>query len=189
MHHAARKGWLGLLSAAIVAGCGFGLYDGSASPSVLSANDGVADAGQWWPWACALPDGTFSNPSPPSTPQPYVATGSCGPGGPFTLSVDGCEMFADWSVLGLSNVQTTQPTSTPNLGGWILTATEGAPGDGDGGPGEGGGDGGADDGGLDGGETLTCTATFASAGILTFSCSAGTPPVTTCQSTLAQVVQ
>jgi hypothetical protein len=42
---------------------------------------------------------------------------------------------------------------------------------------------------LDGGETLTCTATFASAGILTFSCSAGTPPVTTCQSTLAQVVQ
>ncbi len=150
------------------AGCGFGSYDDTAAPNVASASDGVADAGQWWPFVC--PDGIY--PIPASTPTSYAATGSCGDGGPFTLSVDGCEIFGSWSALGLSNVQTTQPTSTPNLGGWIVTATEET-----------------GDGGVDGGAALTCEATLASVGVLTFSCSAGTPPTTTCQSTLTQVVQ
>jgi hypothetical protein len=164
-------GWRGTVALSVViaaAGCGFGTYDGTAAPNVVSAGDGVADAGQWWPFVC--PDGIY--PIPSSTPQAYVATGSCGDGGPLTLNVDGCEMFADWSVLGLSDVQTTQPTSTPNLGGWIITATE------------------ADaDGGVDGGEVWTCEATPASPGALTFACSSGTPPATVCQSTLTQVVQ
>jgi hypothetical protein len=153
--------------AALIAGggCGFGTYDDGATPSVLSASDGVADAGQWWPFVC--PDGIY--PIPASTPQPYLATGSCGDGGPFTLSVYGCEMFADWSVLGLSDVQTTQPTSTPNLGGWIVSAT------------------GAGGGGADAGEAWSCEAISNAAEVLTFTCSAGAPPATACQSTLTPV--
>lgn len=151
---------------AAAAGCGFGIYDGGSSPQVTNSTTGVPDAGQWWPWVC--PDGIY--PIPASTPLPYSAQGSCGPGGALLLSVDGCEMIADWSVLGLADVETTQPTSAPNLGGWILTA---------------GGDG-ADGGvALDGG---TCTATpDVAAGVLDFTCTAGTPPTTVCLSTLTPV--
>ncbi len=152
------------------AGCGFGTYNDSAAPQVTSATTGVADAGQWWPWVC--PDG--DNPSPASTPLAYTASGSCGDGGPFTLSVNGCEMFGTWPVLGLSDVQTLQPTSTPGLGGWIVSATPSAA------------DGGVSDG--DGGtDVWNCEATPASDGGLTFTCSDVASSATTCQSTLTLV--
>jgi hypothetical protein len=155
-----------------VAGCGIGRYDDSAAPQVTSATNGVADAGQWWPWVCA--DGAY--PIAASTPLDYTASGSCGDGGAFTLSVNGCEMVGPWSVLGLSDVQTLQPTSTPSLGGWIISATPLAP------------DGGVSVG--DGGtETWNCVATPALApdGGLTFTCSDATSSATTCQSILAPV--
>jgi hypothetical protein len=160
-----RWGWVAAGLGAVVlaaAGCGFGLYDDSSAPQVTSANDGVADAGQWWPFVC--PDG--DHPSPASAAFDYTASGTCGPGGPFTLSVDGCEMFGDWPALGLSDVQTTQSTSTPNLGGWILTAA--AP----------------PDGGVDGGDSWNCAANLAADGGLAFSCSDAVTSATTCQSTL-----
>jgi hypothetical protein len=152
------------------AGCGFGTYDDSSAPQLTSSTTGVADAGQWWPFVC--PDG--DNPSPPSTPLEYTASGSCGDGGPFTLSVNGCEMFGTWSVLGLSNVQTLQPTRTPELGGWIVSATpstaDGGVSVGDGGP-----------------ETWNCEATPSTDAGLTFICSDATSSATTCQSTLTPV--
>jgi hypothetical protein len=149
------------------AACGFGRYDDSAAPQVTSATDGVADAGQWWPWVC--PDG--DNPSPPSTPLDYTASGLCGEGGAFTLSVNGCVIIGTWAVLGLSDVQTLQPTSTPNLGGWVVSGT---PSTADGGVFV--GDGGA--------VTWNCEATPASDGGLTFTCSDATSLATTCQSSL-----
>ncbi len=148
-------------------GCGFGSYDDSAAPQITTATNGVADAGPWWPWAC--PDG--DNPSPASTPLDYTASGSCGEGGAFTLSVNGCEMFGTWSVLGLSGVQTLQPTETPSLGGWIVSATPSAA---DGGVSV--GDGGA--------ETWNCEATPTADSGLTFTCSDVVSSATTCQSTL-----
>jgi hypothetical protein len=151
-------------------GCGFGRYDDSAAPQVTSATTGVADAGQWWPWAC--PDGAY--PISPSTPLNYTASGSCGDGGAFTLSVNGCEMVGTWSALGLSAVQTLQPTSTPSLGGWIVSATPSAA---DGGVSVG-------DGGV---ETWTCEATPTTGGVLTFTCSDAVSLATTCQSTLTPV--
>jgi len=152
------------------AGCGFGTYDDSAAPQLTSATNGVADAGQWWPWVC--PDG--DNPSPASTPLDYTASGSCGDGGAFTLSVNGCEIFGTWSVLGLSDVQTLQPTSTPNLGGWIVSGTASAA---DGGVSV--GDGGA--------EPWNCEATPTADGGLAFTCSDAISSATTCQSTLIPV--
>lgn len=104
------------------AGCGFGRYDDSAAPQVTSATNGIADAGQWWPWVCT--DGTYPITAP--TPLDYTAAGSCGDGGAFTLSVNGCEMVGTWSVLGLSGVLTLQPTSTPSLGGWVVSGTSSA---------------------------------------------------------------
>ncbi len=158
--------WGALLAAG---GCGFGLYDDSAAPQAVAANDGVWDAGQWWPWACALPDGTFSNPAPPSTPVDYSASGSCGDGGAFALSVDGCEMFGDWTVLGLSDVSTIVPSSIPQAGGWEIAGT-----------------GGFDVG--DGGTSWTCASTATdSSGNLTLTCTAGVPPATACQSALTVV--
>jgi len=106
--------------------CGFGQYDDSAAPQVVASSTGVWDAGQWWPWACALPNGTLSNPSPPSTPINYTAAGSCGAGGAFALSVDGCEMFGNWDALGLADVSTTIPSSIPQAGGWEIEADAGA---------------------------------------------------------------
>jgi len=151
----------------VVCGCGFGLYDGSAAPQVTGANDGVADAGQWWPWACALPDGTFSNPSPPSTPLNYDVTGTCGDGGAFALSVNGCEMFGNWGALGLSDVSTNIPSSIPQAGGWEIAAT-----------------GGTDVG--DGGTSWVCDAVATdSSGDLILTCTAGDPAVTACQSTFS----
>jgi hypothetical protein len=152
------------------AGCGFGTYNDSAAPQVTSATTGVADAGQWWPWAC--PDG--ANPSPPSAPLDYTAAGTCGDGGALTLSVNGCEIFGTWSVLGLSDVQTLQPTRTPNLGGWIVSATPSAA---DGGVSLG-------DGGV---ETWNCEATPAADGGLTFTCADAVSLATTCLSTLIPV--
>ena len=148
-------------------GCGFGLYDGSDAPQVVDSNDGIWDAGQWWPWACALPDGAFSNPSPASTPIDYTATGTCGDGGAFTLSVDGCEMFGNWDALGLSDVSTNIPSSIPQAGGWEIAAT-----------------GGLDVG--DGGTNWTCDAAASDAnGDLTLTCTAG--DATACESTLTVV--
>jgi hypothetical protein len=162
--------FIALTSLVAGAGCGFGRYDDSAAPQVTSATTGVPDAGQWWPWAC--PDG--ASPSPASTPLDYTASGSCGNGGPFALSVDGCEMFGNWSTLGLSDVQTLQPTSTPSLGGWIVSGTPSAA-----------------DGGLalgDGGvELWNCEATQATGGALAFTCSDAISLATTCQSSLTPV--
>ena len=155
---------------AAAAGCGFGRYDDSAAPPVTSATNGIADAGQWWPWVC--PDGAY--PIATSTPLDYTASGSCGDGGAFMLSVSGCEMLGTWSALGLSEVQTLQPTSTPNLGGWIVSASpsaaDGGVSVGDGGP-----------------ETWNCEATPGTDGVLTFTCSDAVSLATTCQSTLTPV--
>ncbi len=153
-----------------IAGCGFGTYDDSAAPQVTSATDGIADAGQWWPWVC--PDG--DNPSPASAPLDYTASGSCGNGGAFSLGVNGCEIFGTWSVLGLSDVQTLQPTSTPNLGGWIVSGT---PSSADGGVSF--GDGGA--------EPWTCGATPTADAGLTFTCADAISSAPTCESTLTPV--
>jgi len=156
--------WGGLLTAQ---GCGFGQYDDSAAPQVVSSSTGVWDAGQWWPWACQLPDGTLTNPSPQSTPINYTATGSCGTGGAFALSVNGCEMFGNWDALGLSDdsVSTTIPSSIPQAGGWEIEADAGVIGD--------------------AGFVWTCDATATdSSGDLTFTCTDGDAG---CQSTLTMV--
>ncbi len=168
MRYVGQRAWGAVIAAAFIAGagCGFGMYDDTASPEVTSASDGVADAGQWWPFVC--PDGLY--PIPASTPRSYLAAGSCGAGGPFALSVDGCEMFGNWSVLGLSDVQTLQPSSTPGLGAWSVLA-EGA----------------FEDGGVDAGEPWTCDTAPVADGGLSFTCSTGTPPETTCESTLTPV--
>ena len=156
-----------VLASLLGSGCGFGLYDGSGAPQVVDSNDGVWDAGQWWPWACALPDGTFTNPSPASTPIDYTATGTCGDGGAFALSVDGCEMFGNWDALGLADVSTNIPSSIPQAGGWEIAAT-----------------GGFEVG--DGGTAWTCDATATdSAGDLTLTCTGGN--ATACESTLTVV--
>jgi hypothetical protein len=158
--------WGGLLT---TEGCGFGQYDDSSAPQVVDSSTGVWDAGQWWPWACALPDGTLTNPAPQSTPINYTAAGTCGDGGAFALSVDGCEMFGNWDALGLSDVSTTIPTSIPQAGGWEVVGT-----------------GGFDVG--DGGTGWTCDATATdSSGDLTLTCTAGTPSATACESTLTLV--
>jgi hypothetical protein len=168
----ASGAFLAILSAELIAngGCGFGTYDDSAAPQITSANDGVADAGMWWPWVC--PDG--AEPSPASTPVNYTATGTCGSGGAFSVSVDGCILSGTWTTLGLSDVETTQPTSTPNFGGWIITANGTEP------------DGGMDIG--DGGGAWTCqTSVPNSTGVLTFTCTDNTSNATTCESALIPV--
>ena len=154
--------WLIFGALALLAGCGFGLYNGSADPQVTSANDGVWDAGQWWPWAC--PNG--ANPAPASPTLNYTATGTCGGGGPFGLSVDGCELFGDWGILGLADVSTTLPSSIPQAGGWEVVGT---------------GDFAVSDGGM----SWSCAATAIDAsGDLALTCTAGVPPVTACESSL-----
>lgn len=158
--------WSGLLA---TGACGFGNYNDSNAPQAVAANDGVWDAGQWWPWACTLPDGTLTNPSPPSTPINYTATGTCGAGGAFALSVNGCEMFGNFDALGLSDVATTIPSSIPQAGGWEVTGT---------------GTGSAD---------WTCDATATdSSGNLTFACAVVSDdpdagPTPACSSTLTVV--
>ena len=144
------------------AGCGFGLYDDSGSPSVTASNDGVPDAGQWWPWAC--PNG--SNPAPATTPQSYAVSGTCSDGGTLALSVNGCEMEGNWDVLGLSDVSTNISTSIPTAGGWEVAGTHGSG---------------------DGGVPLTCDATASSSGALTVTCAAGDAGVTACVTTLTSV--
>jgi hypothetical protein len=137
-----------VLGSSIVAGC------------TLDGGTGTPDPGLYWDWVC--PEG--GAPLDASAPIDYVASGSCGAGGPFTLRVDGCEMLGSWSALGLSNVQTAQFASTPGRGGWAVTATSGV---------------------ADGGAPWRCTAKPANAGDLTFTCSDVTTSATTCQSTLA----
>jgi hypothetical protein len=154
------------LGSSITAGC------------TLDSGDGNPDPGQYWVWSC--PEG--GTPLDASTPIDYVASGTCGAGGPFSLSVDGCEMFGSWSVLGLSNVQTVQYASSPGLGGWSISAT--GTGVTEAGVVEAGI---ADGGASDGGASWTCTARAAKAGDLTFTCSNATTSATTCRSTLTPV--
>jgi hypothetical protein len=162
--------WGGLLA---TGACGFGFYNDSSDPQAVSANDGVWDSGQWWPWACQLPDHTLTNPSPQSTPINYSATGSCGAGGAVAVSVDGCVMFGNWDALGLSDVSTTIPSSIPQAGGWELESDAGIIGD--------------------AGVLWICDATATdSSGDLTFTCTANSadPDVgttTACTSTLSVV--
>jgi hypothetical protein len=127
----------------------------------LDDGTGTPDPGQYWGWVC--PEG--GTPLDASTPIDYVASGTCGAGGPFTLGVDGCEMSGSWSALGLSSVETRQISSTPGLGGWTITAT----------------------GGEDGGASWTCTAEATAQGALTFTCSDASTAAITCQSTLTPV--
>lgn len=140
------------LALPIIAACH--IDDGTGNP----------DPGLYWGWVC---DGG-GTPLDASTPVEYVAIGTCGAGGLFTLSVDGCEMIGTWSAVGLSNVQTSQYTSSPGLGGWSVTAMEGAE---------------------DGGASWNCTATPSAGGALTFTCSSeagdAASSVVGCQSTLS----
>jgi hypothetical protein len=163
---------LALVSVVVGTGCGFGRYDDSAAPQITSATSGVPDAGQWWPWVC--PDGAY--PIPASASIDYTASGSCGVGGAFALSVNGCEMVGPWAVLGLTDVQTLKPTSTPSLGGWIVSGT----------PSEANGGVSLTDGGV---EAWNCEATPSADAGLTFTCSDATSMATTCQSALTPVSQ
>lgn len=167
--HCTRWALLGGLLA--TGACGFGTYDGGSEPNVTDSNSGVPDAGQWWPFVC--PDG--SNPSPDEPSQSYSAAGSCGDGGTLTMNVDGCELLGNWDVLGLADVETTVPTSTPDLGGWTVLAT----------PGVGSGDAGVP--AADAGWTCTASVPAAVGAPMTFTCSAGDPPTTACTSTLTPV--
>ena len=88
----------------LAAGCT--LYDDTGKP----------DPGQYWTFVCPDSPNGDGTPVPASTPIEYLAFGSCGPGGSFTLSVDGCEMIGNWTALGLLDVTTTEYTSTPSLG-------------------------------------------------------------------------
>jgi hypothetical protein len=170
MHELSSGGWglalprLILLSVLAV-GCGFGTYNDTSDPRITSSNSGVPDAGQWWPFACV----TGSPPTvPASVPIGYSTSGTCGDGGTFALSVDGCLMVGDWTVLGLTDVTTNVPSSIPAAGGWEVAGT-----------------GGFDVG--DGGTQWTCDSSADSSGALTFTCSAGVPPVQACESTLTPV--
>ena len=127
-----------------------GIASSIAACGNLDSGIGAADPGLYWTWGC--PEGGM--PLDASSPVEYLASGSCGPGGPFSLSVDGCEMSGTWSALGLSNVQTDQYTATPGDGGWIVTATPETE------------DGGTPDGGL----TWTCAATAAASAELIVTC-------------------
>jgi hypothetical protein len=133
----------------------------------LDNDTGTPDPGQYWGWVC--PDGG-GTPIEASAPIHYVASGTCGKGGSFSVSVDGCKMFGSWSALGLSNVETVQFTGSPGLGEWTVTATGGVA------------DGGAPDAGK--GPSWSCTAKRAAAGDLTFTCHDTTTSATTCESTL-----
>jgi hypothetical protein len=126
----------------------------------LDNDTGTPDPGLYWQWVC--PDGG-GTPVDASAPIDYVATGTCGPGGPFTVSVDGCEMSGSWSALGLSHVETVTYASSPGLGGWTVTGTGGV---------------------ADGGASWDCTAKRAGAGVLTFACFDASRSSTICQSTL-----
>jgi hypothetical protein len=161
-----ESAWLWLILASTLAvGCGFGTYNDTSDPRITSANSGVADSGQWWPFTCV----TGSAPTvPATTPINYATSGSCGDGGPFALSIDGCVMVGDWTVLGLTDVTTTIPSSIPAAGGWEVAGT-----------------GGFDVG--DGGMQWTCDSSSDASGVLTFTCTAGEPAVQACQSTLTPV--
>jgi hypothetical protein len=141
----------------LILALGLGLPIGTAC--TLDNDMGSADPGLYWGWVCA--DG--GTPIPASTPIDYIASGSCGAGGPFMVNVDGCEMFGTWSTLGLSDVESARTTSSPGLGGWSISGTAGVP---------------------DGGASWKCSATPAASGDLTFACSDATTSATTCQSTL-----
>jgi hypothetical protein len=142
-----------------------------ATACTLGSDSGTPDPGMYWGWACPDSGGV---PVDASAPLDYVATGSCGAGGPFAVSVNGCEMFGTWAALGLSDVTTTQYVGSPGLGGWMVAATEDVL------------DGGGPDAGQ--GSSLRCTAAQASgAGDLTFTCSDATTSATICRSTLTPV--
>jgi len=124
----------------------------------IDSGTGSPDPGLYWGWVC---DGG-GTPLDASASLNYVASGSCGNGGPFTLSVDGCEMFGSWSALGLSNVHTTQTSMSPGLGGWSITAS----------------------GAADGGTLWSCAAKPAVSGDLLFTCYEAVTSAVTCQSML-----
>jgi hypothetical protein len=146
-----------------------------ATGCAFADDTGAPDPGLYWAWVC--PDG--GTPVDASAPVDFIAAGSCGKGGPFAVSVNGCEMFGSWSALGLSDVQTAAYVGSPARGGWVVRA---APALGDGGAALGGfdaavlGDGGA--------APWTCAATLVQTGGLTFTCSDVTTSMTTCESTL-----
>jgi hypothetical protein len=142
-------------------GCGFGLYDDSGALQVTGANDGVPDAGMWWPWMC--PNG--SNPTPPTTPTSYAVSGTCSDGGTLTLSANGCDIEGNWAVLSLSAVSTDIPSSLPAAGGWEVSGTRGpaVP---------------------DGGVPCTCDATASSSGALLLTCTVPDGGATECVTTL-----
>jgi hypothetical protein len=135
---------------------------GSSILSGCTLDDGTGnpDPGLYWKWEC--PEG--GTPLDASAPIDYLASGSCGTGGPFTLSVDGCEMLCTRSALGLSNVVTVTYTSSPGAGGWSVAGTGGL---------------------ADAGASWSCTANAAAGADLMFVCSNAT--TTTCRSTLAPV--
>jgi hypothetical protein len=154
-----------ILLSALWVGCGFGTYNDTSDPRITSSNSGVADAGQWWPFTCP----NASPPvSPASSPLNYNTSGTCGTGAPFALSVDGCLMVGDWTVLGLTDVTTNVSSSIPAAGGWEVAGT----GDHDVG---------------DGGTDWTCDTSTDASGVMTFTCSAGEPAVQACESTLTPV--
>ncbi len=97
-----------------------------------------------------------------TTPLP----GTCSDGGTLTLSVDGCELFANWDALGLTNVATTTPTATPNLGGWAITASPV---------------------GADAGWSCSAGVPASAGGSFAVTCSAGSASTMACQATLTPV--
>jgi hypothetical protein len=124
-------------------------------------NDTGSDPGQYWQFVCPDSPGSDGMPVPASVPISYVASGTCGSGGAFSLGVDGCDMVGDWSVLGLSDVETTAYTSSPGLGEWSVTAI------------------GSD------GMAWSCAATASGVSDLTFTCVFAATEAAACQSTLA----
>jgi hypothetical protein len=142
--------------------CGFGTYDDTAAPPATTSTSGVADAGMWWPWAC--PDGT--NPSPASAEVHFSAAGTCGPGGAFSIGVDGCLLSGNFGALGLAEVDTVTHSGKPQLGGWAVRGTSLA----------------------DGTSALHCEASVRGAsGAINFACTHAEPASAFCQSTLTPV--
>ena len=78
------------------------------------------------------------------------------------------DMVGTWTALGLTDVTTHVSSSIPSAGGWEVVGT-----------------GGFDVG--DGGTQWTCEAAELSSGALAFTCTAGIPATSACESTLTPV--
>jgi len=97
----------GLLAAQ---GCGFGQYDDSAAPQVVDSNERGLGRRSVVALACRSDGGTVRPSSQPFAAVDainYTASGTCGAGGAFALSVDGCEMFGNFDALGLAEFRRT----------------------------------------------------------------------------------